>query len=234
MSGIAERALIDREFDTEKNQRLLAFYIQLSKPFFGQSSAKRETRVQLASRFPLMPRASGLCLILHACVLLFALVSHASRLCLAFRPCVLRLVIAFLARLTELLLCRLESRDVTSILSRSPLVFWVSLSRLALSPLCLAFRACVSRFPSCPAFRPFRLSLSSCVSRFALVSHASRLCLAFRPCALRLAIAFLARLTELLLCRLQSRDVTSILHAWFIPPPWYITRVCTCPLYVPR
>ena len=180
MSGIVERALIDREFDTEKNRRLLAVYIQPSKRFFGQSSAKRQTRVQLASLFPLMPRASRLCLILHACVLLFALVSGAFPLCLAFRACV----------------------------SRSPLVFRVSLSHLALPPYVSRFALVFRASPLCLAFRACRLALPPCVSRFALVSHASRLflafraCLAFRLCVSRLAIAFLARLTELLLCRL--------------------------------
>ena len=175
MSGIVERALIDREFDTEKNQRLLAVYIQPSKPFLAQSSAKRETRVQLASRFPLMPHSSCLCLAFCACVWRFRLVSRVSRLRLALPPCVSRLCFV-----------------LVSCVSR----FALAISRF---PLCLAFRAC--------------LTLRACFSLFTLVSRVSPLCLAFRPCVSRLTIAFLALLTKLLLCRLESRHVTSILHA---------------------
>ena len=179
-----------------------------SQSIFNQAShflgrAARKERRECTWR-----RASPSCLALRACASFFTLVSCFLRLCLALSPCVWRF----------------------ALVSRAPplcFAFRVSLSRLALPPCVLRFALVFRASPLCLAFRACRLALPPCVSRFALVSDASRLflafraCLSFRPCVSRLAIAFLARLTELLLCRLESRDVTSILHAWFIPPPWY-------------
>ena len=156
MSGIVQRALIDRKFDTERNLRLLAVYIQPSKPFFGQSSAKRETRAATGvtlppytSRFAFVPYSSLLCLAFCACisrspppppcVSLSALAPRTSPLCLAFRACVSRFLLV-------------------SCVSRLPLVFRVS-------RLCLTLRACFSRFALVFRVSPLCLAPRDCVSR---------------------------------------------------------------------
>ena len=158
MSGIVERALIDREFVTEKNQRLLAVYIHTSKPFFfwAEQREKRDTS------------ATGVALPLYASR--FALVPHSSRLCLAFWAC--------------LVLSPWVSRF--ALVSRaSPRVSRVSHLCFALPPCVLRFALAVSRFPLVSRVSRLCLTLYACFSRFARVSRVSPLCLTPRDCASR-------------------------------------------------